>query len=208
MATILTAGQSAVVAVAAGDTWTISKTALNEGKFSVVDASGVVKDAGVFGNTALTNKSYGPYYDNSQVIIATTLTISCTTGSLSYTEVPAGGGGGSSGPGTNSVVVPVTTNQSPAAADTGKIYTNPVASGAITINLPAWALNLEYGVYVGAAQTMTLDANGTDLIKNGGDSSVAGGTLAAATVGNYVYLKATNTGVWSTQDIIGDWTLT
>lgn len=202
----LTAGQSATVSIPAGDTWTATKTALNEGKFSVVDASGIVRDAGVFGNTALTAKTYGPYFDNNGVSLATTLTIACTTGSLTYAEVPASGGGGGSGTG----LTPVnkTANYNATALNTGSLYNNSGAAGSVTISLPAATVGLLFGGYVATAQALALDAAGTDTINNGGDVSAAGGNIQTSTVGNYVALICNVIGQWSSQGIIGDWTLT
>lgn len=209
MATTITAGQSATVAIAAGDTWSVSKTALSEGTFSVVNASGKVKDAGVFGNTTLTTKIYGPYFNNLSnpgTPEATTLTIACAIGSLSYTEIPAAGGGGSGAGG----LTPVnkTANYSATTGDSGSSFNNTGASGAVVISLPAAAAGLQYGAYVGAAQTLELLANGTDTINNGGDVSAAGGNIAAATVGDFIWLICNAAGQWSTMSIIGDWTLT
>lgn len=88
MTTTLIAGQSATVTLNAGDKWSISKSALSEGTFSAVDANGIVVDGGVFGNTTLTNKIYGPY-NNAVNLIAAILTISCKIGSIAYTYIPA-----------------------------------------------------------------------------------------------------------------------
>lgn len=225
--TTLTAGQSADVSIPAGDSWSVSKTAINEGKFSAVTAAGVVKDAGVFGNTALTDKVYGPYFNDAGVPVATTLTIACTIGSISYTEIPASSGGltltttGTSGPATLSSGVlnipqyasgltPVnkTANYTALTGDTGSLFNNSGAAGAVIISLPAATAGLTYAGYVGAAQTLELLANGTNTINNGIDTSSAGGNVQANTLGNFIWLICNTTGKWSTVSMVGDWTLT
>lgn len=198
--TTLNAGSSAVLSLAIGDTFLITKTAANEGTFSVVNSSGVVRDRGQFGNVPMTNKVYGPYVD------ATTLTLTCTIGSIDYTKVTSGGGGG--GGSTTINVIPKTSNYTIMSGDTAACFSNTGAAGTVILALPAATVGANYSAYVAAAQILEFLAQGTDVIASGLTNSAAAGNVQSNLVGNYIQLSVLTPGKWVINNIVGDWTLT
>ena len=84
---------------------------------------------------------------------------------------------------------------------------NTGAAGAQNYYLPPATPGADFSAYVDAAQTINFDATGTDRIKNGNLTSIAGGKISSATLGNFVRLHCFVAGVWITTAIVGDWDL-
>lgn len=93
------------------------------------------------------------------------------------------------------------------AAQSGAWVKNTGASGAQNYFLPPATPGADFSAYVDAAQTINFDATGTDVIKNGGLTSIAGGKISSATLGNFVRLHCFVAGVWIATAIVGDWDL-
>lgn len=107
-----------------------------------------------------------------------------------------GGGGGTAGASTT--VIPKTSNYTVLASDTGTSFTNAGAAGSVTFTLPAATVTGRYyRFFIAAAQTVVVDAAGTDLIYLGDTATSAGGTLTASAVGSMVELECTSSGVWT-----------
>lgn len=94
------------------------------------------------------------------------------------------------------------------AAETGSVHTNTGASGAITIALPAATVGLEFIFYVGAAQELRIDPNGTETISlpSTGVAGAAGKYLVADAIGETVWLVCAKAGTWSVYGFTGTWT--
>lgn len=102
-----------------------------------------------------------------------------------------------------------TTGDTLTAAESNSTHTNTGAGGSVTIILPA-ATNIgcQFTFYVGAAQNLVIDAAGTDLIRNGGSTSTAGGTATNNVVGSTITLRCVVSGTWAAMVTpIGTWTL-
>jgi len=94
------------------------------------------------------------------------------------------------------------------AAETGSVHTNTGAAGTITLILPAATVGLEFYFYVGAAQELRLDPNGTETISlpSTGVAGAAGKYLSADAVGETVHLLCGKAGTWSVMGYTGTWT--
>ena len=90
-----------------------------------------------------------------------------------------------------------TANYSLTATDCGKVIHNSGATGAVTLTLPVAQAGLTYTFLVMAAQTLTVQASGTDKIAIAATNSVAGGHIAASAVFAAVTLVAIGTGQWA-----------
>ena len=101
-----------------------------------------------------------------------------------------------------------TANYTATTSDTGKIFTNTGASGAVTITLPAATVGLNYRFAVGAAQQLRIDPNGTETISlpSTGVPGAAGKYLVADAVGETVHLVCAIAGNWAVFGYTGTWT--
>jgi hypothetical protein len=108
----------------------------------------------------------------------------------------------------------------------GSQFDNIGASGAVTFTLPnlneqdAFKRGTTFGFYVGAAQTLTVQASNGCTIRVAGSVSVSNGTVAASTIGNYIELTCidggrdieTHNGIdatkWVAKSVVGTWTVT
>ena len=93
-------------------------------------------------------------------------------------------------------------------AESGSVHTNTGASGAITLSLPAATVGLKYDFYVGAAQELRIDPNGTETISlpSDGVPGAAGKYLTANAVGETVRLVCCKAGTWAVFGYTGTWT--
>lgn len=93
------------------------------------------------------------------------------------------------------------------AAETGSAHTNTGAAGTIVLVLPAATVGLEYIFYVGAAQALRLDPNGSETISlpSTGVAGAAGKYLEADAVGETVWLFCGKAGTWSVLGFTGTW---
>jgi hypothetical protein len=93
-------------------------------------------------------------------------------------------------------------------AENGTLHSNKGASGAITLTLPAATVGLHYYFYVGAAQELRIDPNGTETISlpSNGVAGAAGKYLTANAVGETVHLMCGEAGTWSVMGYTGTWT--
>jgi hypothetical protein len=100
------------------------------------------------------------------------------------------------------------------AADTltvhenGTVHSNKGASGAIALALPAATVGLHFYFYVGAAQALQIDPNGTETISlpSSGVAGAAGKYLVADAIGETVHLMCCETGTWAVMGFTGTWT--
>lgn len=92
--------------------------------------------------------------------------------------------------------------------ENGTGFTNTGASGAVTLSLPAATVGLHYYFYLGAAQQLRIDPNGTETISlpSSGVPGAAGKYLVADAVGETVHLVCAVAGTWSVMGYTGTWT--
>ena len=92
--------------------------------------------------------------------------------------------------------------------ENGTCHTNKGASGAITFALPAAVVGLRYRFYVGAAQELRIDPNGTETISlpSSGVAQAAGAYLTANAIGETVDILCCETGTWAVFGYTGTWT--
>jgi len=101
----------------------------------------------------------------------------------------------------------VTASRAVQASETNKTFLTTGAAGEVLLTLPAAQAGLKFGGYVDAAQFLTMDAAGTDVIRNGVDVTSAGGSLQANVIGSYIYLRCLKNGVWTVTNITGEWSI-
>lgn len=98
----------------------------------------------------------------------------------------------------------------PVTLDAGNGFiTVDSTAGNITLNLPAGENGLTYTVYHRAgANSVIIDANGTEVIRLGNTVTSAGGTATSATVGDSITFTFNSTSLfWQVTSSIGVWTL-
>lgn len=100
-----------------------------------------------------------------------------------------------------------TSNYAVTVADSGTIFDNNAAGGAVTNTLPAAVAGLHYSLDVETAQNLAFKGNGTDTIRNAASVSAAGGLIFASTIGNQVHVHCSVAGKWVVDSIIGSWTV-
>lgn len=103
-------------------------------------------------------------------------------------------------------IVPKTANYTVVVSDSGKHFNNVGAAGSVTFTLPTGAAGMQYTFEVDATQTITIQAGGSDTIRNGTVVSAAGGTMTANANGCIVHLVCTKANTWKVKSIIGTWT--
>jgi len=94
------------------------------------------------------------------------------------------------------------------ASESGKTFSTDGAAGAVVFALPAATPGLKYDFYVGAAQELRIDPNGSEQISlpSTGVPGAAGKYLTANAVGETVSLKCVEAGVWAVFGFTGTWT--
>lgn len=106
-------------------------------------------------------------------------------------------------------VVPRTTNLTLTDGDSDKIYTTTGASGTVVFTLPAsTASGVRFLFYVGAAQELRIDPNGSETIAlpSTGVQGAAGKYLTADAVGEWVEVRSLVAGGWAVTGFAGTWT--
>lgn len=95
-----------------------------------------------------------------------------------------------------------------AGTDNGKTFTTEGASGAVTFTLPAATVGQWYRFFVGAAQELRIDPNGTETIAlpSTGAQSAAGAYIVADAVGEGVEIECVVAGDWNVRHYVGTWT--
>ena len=105
-------------------------------------------------------------------------------------------------------VVAKTADYTVTTGDSGKTLTSKGAAGTITMALPAAVVGLNYRFYVGAAQELRIDPNGTETISlpSTGVAGAAGKYLTANAIGETVELQCCEAGTWAVFGFTGTWT--
>lgn len=101
-----------------------------------------------------------------------------------------------------------TANDTLTVLENGTVHTNKGASGAITLTLPAATVGHHFYFYVGAAQELRIDPNGTETISlpSTGVAGAAGKYLTANAIGETVHLMCCEAGTWAAFGFTGTWT--
>lgn len=93
-----------------------------------------------------------------------------------------------------------------ADVDTGKVFTNLGATGAVTFALPPATVGERFKFSVLAAQALNIDPNGTETISLAtGVQGAAGKYLGYATIGGLFSIVCVKAGQWNCFDSIGTW---
>lgn len=94
------------------------------------------------------------------------------------------------------------------AAESDSIHSNTGAEAAVTLVLPAAVAGLTYTFWVGAAQELRIDPNGTNTIAlpSTGAQCDAGKYIVADAAGEFVVVKCITAGAWEVLAYRGTWT--
>lgn len=100
-----------------------------------------------------------------------------------------------------------TANYTVLERESGSGFSTVGASGAVTFALPAATVGLNYFFYVGAAQELRIDPNGTETISlpSTGVPGAAGKYLTADAIGESVRLVCAKAGTWAVYGFTGTW---
>lgn len=92
--------------------------------------------------------------------------------------------------------------------DSGKTFSTKGAGAAVTFAMPAAVVGLKYRFYVGAAQELRIDPNGTETISlpSTGVAGAAGKYLTANAIGETVEVECCEAGTWAVYGFTGTWT--
>ena len=147
----------------------------------------------------------------SFVVQNTPVSFSTAGGGVIF-NVQSGGPPGIQGPpgpsGSSSQVIDVTSSQPITALDNAAIFSNPLATGTVDLDLPAAPspfAPLTYSFFVAAAQTLAIVAPTGVTIQNGADVTETGGSFYSNTVGNYLNLTLVSATQWIVTGITGIW---
>lgn len=112
-----------------------------------------------------------------------------------------------SGRGPKEVIVK-TADYTVLTSDNGAVLSTKGAAGAVTFALPAATVGLHFRAYVGAAQELRLDPNGTETISlpSSGVAGAAGKYLTANAIGETVDICCCEAGSWAVFGFTGTWT--
>lgn len=94
-----------------------------------------------------------------------------------------------------------------ATSDTGTLFTNTGAAGAVVFTLPTADPGLVYYFNVQVAQTFTITADTSDKIRSTSTLSAAAGSASCSTIGNTLMLVCTAANEWEVMAIGGSWTV-
>lgn len=102
-----------------------------------------------------------------------------------------------------------TGNYTVVVLDSGTVFTNNGAAGAVAFTLPASpTVGLTYTFVVMTAQNVVITANTGQTIRNGGSTSTSGGTATNNVVGSTITIIAMTATQWFVVNTpIGTWTL-
>ena len=91
--------------------------------------------------------------------------------------------------------------------ENGTLHTSVGAAGEIILALPVAAVGLNYKFYVGAAQNLVIEPNGSDAISlpSTGVPGTGGVNLVANAIGETVDLVCAKAGVWACFGFTGTW---
>lgn len=108
----------------------------------------------------------------------------------------------------NSTIQTKTADYTVTAGDSGRTFSTAGASGTVTFAMPAAVPGLRYRFYVGAAQELRIDPNGTETISlpSTGVAGAAGKYLTANAAGETVDIECVVAGTWSVFGYTGTWT--
>lgn len=109
--------------------------------------------------------------------------------------------------GTKLIPVNLTQPRTLTADDTGITYTNQGVVIPLPIILPPAVQGLNFSLEIVAPYLMRFIASGTDVIRNGSDVSIAGGSIGSSAPGNLLKIKCNVTGQWTVENSTGDWAL-
>lgn len=126
---------------------------------------------------------------------------------ISSTSVVVAIDPGKTGPGADPVIVK-TAAYTVTTKDSGKVFSTAGASGTVTFTMPAAVPGLKYRFYVGAAQELRIDPDGTETISlpSTGVAGAAGKYLTANAAGETVDVQCAVAGSWSVFGYTGTWT--
>lgn len=106
------------------------------------------------------------------------------------------------------VTVTKTADYTVTTADNGRTFSTAGASGTVVFSMPAAVPGLRYRFYVGAAQELRIDPNGTETagLPSTGVQQAAGAYLTANAAGETLDLQCVVAGSWSPFGYSGTWT--
>lgn len=107
------------------------------------------------------------------------------------------------------IVTAKTASFTVAANQSGTIFTNTGASGAITATLPAATVGLKFGFAVHVAQELRIDPDASEQLPTPATGAPATGGLylTANADGETIFIECTKAGQWSLVSVVGTWTL-
>lgn len=110
--------------------------------------------------------------------------------------------------GASSTVSTKTADYTVLASESGKTFSTAGASGTVVFSMPPAVPGLKYRFYVGAAQELRIDPNGTETasLPSSGVAQAAGAYLTANAVGETIDLECAIAGSWSVFGYTGTWT--
>lgn len=111
--------------------------------------------------------------------------------------------------------VPLRTAEDHTASDTltvaesGSIHTTVGSSGDVILTLPAATVGLEYFFYVGEAETLKIDPDGSETISGPADGvpGTTGQYITTNVEGESVHIMCTEAGHWAVMGFTGTWAL-
>lgn len=95
------------------------------------------------------------------------------------------------------------------AAESGSVHTTVGAAATVLFTMPPATVGLEYYFYVGAAQELRIDPDGTEIISlpATGVPQAAGKYLTANLAGESVHIMCVVAGQWAAFGSTGTWTI-